>query len=69
MVGCSAKATALNDRRIAAAFRERGIMVPALSDFRIAESAESGGLLFGFTNVRSEEEAVKLLRRAQDLLV
>jgi GntR family transcriptional regulator/MocR family aminotransferase len=58
----------VNDRRIAAAFRERGIMVPALSEFRIQESSEPGGLLFGFTNVRSEEEAVTLLGQAKGIL-
>jgi GntR family transcriptional regulator/MocR family aminotransferase len=45
-----------SDRAIAAEARARGLAVQALSDWRIRKSA-AGGLLLGFANLQSADEA------------
>jgi GntR family transcriptional regulator / MocR family aminotransferase len=57
---------ARSDVQLAASWRERGIAVKALSDwYRGAQ--KKFGLVIGFTNIRSEEEAVNLLAKVKDI--
>lgn len=51
-----------DDRRLAAAARRRGLAIEALNDWRFAPLA-AGGLLMGFANLQSPEQARAAVRR------
>ncbi len=55
---------ACSDVRLAASWRKRGIAVKALSDWYHGVRKQSG-LVIGFTNIRSEQEAVNLLAKVK----
>jgi GntR family transcriptional regulator / MocR family aminotransferase len=57
---------ARSDVQLAASWRERGIAVKALSDWYQGPQKKFG-LVIGFTNIRSEKEAVNLLEKVKDL--
>jgi GntR family transcriptional regulator/MocR family aminotransferase len=59
--------TRQNDKAVTAAANAKGLAVQALSDWRMRKSSQ-GGLLMGFANFATAEEATASVRRLREVL-